>query len=98
MLIDVRDSSEFKKGHVPGAKNVPLKYLRHEVDIFEKTKGDLAVIGANGSRAETAAKLLKGVGLTVFLVEKGFDRWLEAGYPLERGKSKKFKRGQDTSP
>ena len=97
-LIDVRDSSEFKKGHVPGSKNVPLKYLGNEVDIFENIEGDLAVISTDSSHAESAAKLLMGIGLDIVLVEEGLDQWIAAGYPLEQGTSTKFKRAQDTSP
>lgn len=45
-LIDVRSPSEFEKGHVPGAHNIPLfsDQERHQVGICYKQQGQKAAI------------------------------------------------------
>ena len=62
-VLDVRDDTEFKTGHLPGAINVPMKRLPDRVGKLKRDKR-WAVICASGSRSRSA---------TDYLVENGFE-------------------------
>lgn len=70
LIIDVRSSAEFKGGHIPGAKNVPLQ----KIEQFEP-KGSCYVICASGMRSKRAVKLLKANGCQATNVTGGMSRW-----------------------
>ncbi|UBH08654.1 rhodanese-like domain-containing protein [Macrococcus armenti] len=69
-LIDVRTPSEFKKGHIKGAKNVPLNYI-------EDYKGTetVYVICQSGMRSKRAVKALRKQGVDAINVRDGMSMW-----------------------
>ena len=83
-VLDVRDDTEFKSGHLPGAINVPMKRLPDRVGTLKRDK-PWAVICASGSRSRSA---------TDYLIEHGFEgavsvrggtyAWGHSGRPLVR--------------
>jgi rhodanese-related sulfurtransferase len=91
-LIDVREETEFKAGHVPGTTNVsrgrlefriwkPLGYPG-KVDMNRK----IYVQCATGGRATLAAKQLRDVGFTnVTAVVMDITEWQKSGYPFVKG-------------
>ena len=91
-LIDVREETEFKSGHVPGTTNVsrgrlefriwkPLGYPG-KVDTNRK----IYVQCATGGRAALAAKQLKDIGFTnVTAVVMDLAEWQKNGYPFTKG-------------
>jgi NADPH-dependent 2,4-dienoyl-CoA reductase/sulfur reductase-like enzyme/rhodanese-related sulfurtransferase len=71
MLVDVRASSEFSAGHIPGAVNIPIEELRGRLDELPRDH-PLAVYCQVGQRGYLAARLL---------AEHGYDvRNLSGGY------------------
>ncbi len=56
-ILDVRDPSEFKKGHLDTAVNIPLNELRSRLDELPKDREILAYC-AVGQRSYYAARLL----------------------------------------
>ena len=62
-LLDVREESEFKSGHVRGAVNIPVKKLPERVGRLKRDR-PYAVICASGNRSQSA---------TNFLLDQGFD-------------------------
>ncbi|HJT16577.1 MAG TPA: MBL fold metallo-hydrolase [Thermoanaerobaculia bacterium] len=80
-VIDVRRKGEYAKGHVPGARPMPLDELpSHLHDV----SGDVAVICASGYRSSIASSLLQREGVpNVMNVAGGTTAWLRAGYPAE---------------
>jgi rhodanese-related sulfurtransferase len=95
LLLDVREDSEFKAGHVPGTVNVsrgrlefrvwkPLGYPG-KVDMNRK----IYVQCATGGRATLAAKQLKDMGFTnVTAVVIDLAAWQKRGYPFTRDEIK----------
>ena len=73
-LIDVREVHEFKAGHAPGAKNLPLSTLEQGC---KELKPDHAyhVICQGGVRSASACQFLRAQGLTVTNVEGGMNAW-----------------------
>jgi len=82
LVIDVRTPAEFAKGHLEGARNIPLRELpdrAHEIP----QEGPVALHCQSGYRSSIAASL---VGPREGLVELqgGYLAWTEAGLPVTR--------------
>ena len=91
LLLDVREESEFKAGHVPGALNVPRGLL--EFTLWKKIgypgpvdmNRKIFVQCATGGRATLAAADLKKVGFTnVVAVVMNIADWEKKGNPFEK--------------
>ena len=64
ILIDVRQPDEYEKGHVPGARSVPLQKLRDfSLEVTDR-KTPLFVYCLSGGRSARAVRALRGVGYT----------------------------------
>lgn len=88
-VIDVRTPVEFREVHLEVARNVPLDSLDPEAVMSEHSVQDqpLYVICMRGGRGATACKKFLDAGYTnVVNVEGGTQAWLEARYPVIRGK------------
>jgi len=84
LLIDVRTPDEFKGGHVPGARNIPLDTLEaHLGELAEYQQKPVYVICERGRRSAQAASLLAGKGFQPRDVAGGTQAWRGAGYPVE---------------
>jgi len=87
LLIDARSEIEFKRGHIKGAINVPVrKLLLHTAWLPKDKDREVVVTCEHGQRAAIAKALLSLYGFhnTEFL--EGFlEGWKEAGLPLETG-------------
>ena len=71
-LLDVRTPTEFRRGHIKNAKNVPLTEIR---SYTPATKETLYVICQSGVRSKIAAKKLKKKGYNVINVRGGMRAW-----------------------
>ncbi len=60
-LLDVRESSEWKSGHAPGAVHVALGEIDKAPRRLPKGR-PVVVMCASGVRSRTAAKHLRGLG------------------------------------
>jgi rhodanese-related sulfurtransferase len=63
-LIDVRSPAEFERGHIPGAKNIPLETLRGRLPELSDEKEFWLVCGV-GQRAYYATRALMQSGIEV---------------------------------
>ncbi len=86
VVIDVRQGSQFEKGHVPGAINLPLEEIEKKTEAIASMKGEVVIICTCGKRSLVAVKQLADKGITTILVEGGMKKWEIAGYPEEKGK------------
>jgi len=85
LVIDVRESWEFRQGHVPGARWIALGDLAGRIGELDPQQ-PVAVICATGGRSQSAAALLGQKGFaTVYNVVGGTLGWMQRGLPLERG-------------
>lgn len=58
MLVDVRTTSEFAQGSVPGAINIPLDSISSKLHAFENAKA-VIVFCASGMRSSQAKLILQ---------------------------------------
>jgi rhodanese-related sulfurtransferase len=95
LLLDVREESELKDGHVPGTVHIPRGFMElrickplgypDKVDINRK----IYVQCANGRRATLAAKQLKDIGFTnVTAVVMSLSEWQNKGLPFVKDESR----------
>ncbi|MDE1549406.1 rhodanese-like domain-containing protein [Jeotgalibaca caeni] len=70
-ILDVREEDEYKRGHIPGAKSIPLSDFP-----FELKKGnDYYVICQSGARSAAACQYLANNGYEVTNVIGGMSTW-----------------------
>lgn len=70
-LIDIRETHEYKSGHVPGAKNIPMnEILTHPEKYLSKDK-EYHIICQSGGRSTNACKNLSAQGYQVINVTGG---------------------------
>ncbi len=82
-VLDVRESSEWRAGHIPGAVHIPLGQLAQRLTELNPAR-PIAAICTSGVRSSTAASLLAAQGFKrVTNVMGGMDGWQAAGYPVE---------------
>ncbi len=82
LVVDVRNRSEWKGGHIPGAVHIPLGELPHRLQELP-ADGTLVVQCASGARSAIAASLLMLAGATsVENLSGGIQGWSNAGLAL----------------
>jgi rhodanese-related sulfurtransferase len=86
LVLDVRDEKDFALGHLPRARNVPLKELAGRAADLAKNKAKpVLVVCKSGARAGAAARLLKAQGFeNVYQLKGGLAEWQKASLPLEK--------------
>ncbi|WP_441254826.1 rhodanese-like domain-containing protein [Aeromonas sp. A600620] len=84
-LIDVREESEWAKGHLPGAQYLGRGVIERDIEtLFPDPETELYLYCGGGFRSVLAADNLQQMGYrNVISVDGGFRGWLEAGYPVE---------------
>lgn len=81
-VVDVRESREYRPGHVPGAVNLPLSLLPVRLPEVPKDR-QVLVICQSGGRSAQATELMRSVGIDATSVAGGTGAWIEAGRPVE---------------
>ena len=86
LVIDVRDTDAYAKGHILGAKSIPLAELARRAADLEKHKSKAVIVSCqSGDRAAGAAATLRQNGFTrVHPLSGGFAAWQQAGLPVEK--------------
>ena len=72
-LVDVRTSSEYAAGNIPGAMSMPVDEIRNRV--AELTNKDVLVNCQVGQRGHTATMLLKELGFNAVNLDGGYLTW-----------------------
>jgi sulfur-carrier protein adenylyltransferase/sulfurtransferase len=73
--VDVRQPKEYRQGHIPGARLLPVADLDEKLDVLAKGKPVL-VYCAIGGRSKVAAHMLAGRGFEhVLNLSGGFKAW-----------------------
>ena len=64
VLLDVRTVEEYREGHIPGSRNVPLQSIDRVSDLIPDRETPLYVYCRSGARSSQAASLLRQMGYT----------------------------------
>jgi rhodanese-related sulfurtransferase len=80
-LIDVRSAQEWRTGHVPQAKHLPLDRLQTSTAGLQKTRAVVAMC-QSGVRSGAAARTLAAKGYEAYSLRGGIGAWRQAGEPV----------------
>ena len=82
VLLDVREPSEWRAGHAPRARHIPLGQL--VARLAEVPTGRPVITACrSGTRSRQAAALLARQGRQVHDLTGGLRAWTSAGLPLQ---------------
>lgn len=84
MVLDVRPAEEFRAGHVPGARSIPLPELLAR--LGELPSGVTVVAYCRGPYcvyAADAVELLQRHGYAATRMDQGVPEWRSQGWPIE---------------
>lgn len=84
VVIDVRDASAFRDGHIVNAKNFPLADLdRLQDKLIGFRDRQVILVDANGLKISPVAVKLKTTGLTkVVILKGGMESWVADNMPV----------------
>lgn len=84
-LVDVREESEWARGHIPGAVHVGKGVIERDIEArFPDPDAPLVLYCGGGFRSVLAADALAEMGYTrVVSMDGGWRGWTEAGGPVE---------------
>jgi rhodanese-related sulfurtransferase len=85
IFLDVREPKEFKKGHVPGAINIPRGVLEFKITKKIPDKNaKILIFCKTGGRATLAGSSIKRMGYkNVTNVDGGWEAWSKKKFPVE---------------
>jgi rhodanese-related sulfurtransferase len=85
-LIDVREESEWARGHLPGAVHIGKGVIERDIEqSFPDKDAPLVLYCGGGFRSALAADNLQKMGYTnVVSMDGGWRGWTEAGFPTEK--------------
>ena len=63
-LLDVRTPDEYRQGHIPGSKNVPLQSIDKVAGMIDNKATPIFVHCLSGARSRQAAAVLQQLGYT----------------------------------
>ena len=86
LVLDLRAPADYAKGHILGAKSMPLADLERRLAELDKHKSRAVIVHcADGNRAGGAVATLRKAGFAkVVNLTGGFGAWQQAGLPVEK--------------
>ena len=77
VIIDMRDSSQYNYGHIPGALNIPQNEIVERVKKFNEKK-DIYIYCNNGIFSKKVASELNDAGFHGYSLKGGYMAWLKS--------------------
>ncbi len=84
-LVDVREESEWKKGHITKAIYIGKGVIERDIEKkVDNTEAEIILYCGGGFRSALAADNLQKMGYSkVSSMDGGYSGWIKAGYPTE---------------
>lgn len=84
IVIDLRDATAFREGHIVNAKNIPLVDFNRQIEKLDAYRNrPVILMDAMGTKTAALILQLKKAGFEkVFALKGGMDAWKTAGMPV----------------
>ena len=84
-VVDVREESEYARGHLPGAAHIGKGVIERDIEArIPDAAAAIVLYCGGGYRSALAADALQKMGYTnVISMDGGWREWNAAGYPVE---------------
>ncbi len=84
-LVDVREESEWDKGHIMNAIYIGKGVIERDIEKkIDNTEAEIILYCGGGFRSALAADNLQKMGYSnVSSMDGGYSGWVKAGYPTE---------------
>ena len=84
LLLDVREPGEWRAGHAPGARHIPLGELEGRLGGLPRDRR-VVVVCRSGGRSARATALLTRSGYEAVNLNGGMRAWASAGLAVQAG-------------
>ena len=86
LVIDLRSHEDYAKGHILGARNIPLAELEKRAGELDKHKAKPLILHCGaGNRSGGGVATLRAKGFaSVHNLAGGYAAWQQAGLPVEK--------------
>lgn len=85
LVLDIREASEFKEGHIANAMNLPYASLAQRMSELDKHKSrPIILVCKTGQTVSTASKMLKEKGYNALRLQGGMMEWNNQNLPAIR--------------
>lgn len=91
IVIDLRNADAFARGHIVGARNVPLDELDAKLGQLDRSKAVVAVCDAGVSSNRAIDQLRKAGFESAWGIKGGMNAWSQDGLPVVTGKKTRAK-------
>ncbi|MGB8983942.1 MAG: rhodanese-like domain-containing protein [Anaerolineales bacterium] len=84
LVIDVRQPDEYRTGHIPGAKLIPLNKLGGRLHELPQNR-EIVAVCASGNRSGSATRMLVRAGFNAANLRGGMLSWRQGKLPVKKG-------------
>lgn len=85
-VLDVRPAAEYRQGHIPTARSIPVEELEQRLAELPRDQEIVAYCrGPYCIFSDEAVQILQRHGFRARRLEEGFPEWWAEGYPVEVG-------------
>ena len=87
VIVDLRDSDEFRAGHIAGSINIPASQALERIAELEKYKDKPIILTCDmGANASHLGRQLRGKGFVeLYRIQGGLNAWRGASLPVVKG-------------
>ena len=83
LLVDLRPSDDFDKGHITGAISIPFNTLENSTYKLQNSDKSIVLVCEMGNQSGNAGEILNKDGLDDILILKGgIGEWRQSNLPL----------------
>lgn len=83
VLLDVRDTKEFKAGHIAGAMNIPQIKLQDKISELDHYREKIIIVADKvGQQGGAVGRKLQQQGFKVFRLTGGMMEWQNQNLPV----------------
>jgi rhodanese-related sulfurtransferase len=91
VVVDVREEEDYRKGHIPGAINIPCEKWNSPQGLSRSKTNVVYCYTQQCHLGANACLQFAGAGYPVMELEGGFETWKENELDIEEASARRFK-------